>query len=49
MRDIISLACTNCQRRNYSMTKNRRTHPDRMEIKKYCKWCRKHHPHKESK
>ena len=28
-------------------TKNRRTHPDRMEIKKYCKWCRKHTPHKE--
>jgi len=40
MRDIISLACTECQRRNYSTTKNRRTHPDRMEIKKFCKWCR---------
>ncbi len=42
MRDIVSLACTDCQRRNYSTTKNKRTHPDRMELKKYCKWCRKH-------
>ena len=49
MRDIISLACGTCQRRNYSTTKNRRTHPDRMELKKYCRWCRKHTPHKETK
>ena len=49
MRDIISLACTSCLRLNYSTTKNRRTHPDRMEIKKFCKWCRKHYVHKESK
>ena len=32
MRDIISLACTTCQRRNYATTKNRRTHPDRLEL-----------------
>ena len=49
MRDIISLACSGCQRRNYSTTKNKRTHPDRMELKKYCRWCRKHTPHKETK
>ena len=48
MRDIISMACGTCQRRNYSTTKNRRTHPDRMELKKYCRWCRKHTPHKET-
>ena len=34
-REIISLGCTTCQRRNYSTTKNRRTHPDRLELKKY--------------
>ena len=49
MRDIISLACTGCQRRNYATTKNRRPHPDRLELKKFCKWCRKHQPHKETK
>ena len=32
-----------------AMAKNKRTHPDRMELKKYCKWCRKHQPHKETK
>ena len=48
-RDIITLACTACDRRNYSTTKNRRTQPDRLELKKYCKWCRKHTPHKEPK
>ena len=49
MRDIIQMACGECKRRNYSTTKNRRTHLDRMELKKYCKWCRKHTPHKETK
>ena len=33
-REIISLACGDCQRRNYTQTKNRRTHPDRLELKK---------------
>ena len=49
MRDIVSLACGACQRRNYSLTKNKRTHPDRMSVKKFCKFCRKHTDHKESK
>ena len=49
MRTIIGLECTKCKNRNYSTTKNRRTHPDRMELKKYCRWCRKHTPHKETK
>ena len=34
MRDIITLSCTGCQRRNYSTTKNKRTHPDRLELMK---------------
>ena len=49
MCEIVSLACGTYQRRNYSTTKNKRTHPDRMELKKYCKWCRKHQPHKETR
>jgi len=48
-REIVTLQCGDCKERNYSTTKNRRTHPDRMEVKKYCKWCRKHFVHKESK
>jgi large subunit ribosomal protein L33 len=48
-REIITLACGDCQRRNYTQTKNRRTHPDRLELKKFCRWCRKHTAHKETK
>ena len=39
MRTKITLACTECQRRNYNMTKDKKTHPDRMETKKYCRFC----------
>ena len=49
MRVNITLECTGCKRRNYSSRKNKRNTPDRLEIKKYCRWCRKHTPHKETK
>lgn len=49
MREIISMACTTCKRRNYSTTKNRRKSSERLELSKYCRFCRKHTPHKESK
>ena len=49
MRDIISLACTDCKRRNYSTTKNKRKTTGRLEFKKYCRFCRTHTVHRESK
>jgi large subunit ribosomal protein L33 len=49
MREIISLACSECKRRNYSTTRNKKKTPDRLELKKYCRFCRKHLLHKESK
>ena len=45
----ITLACTECKQRNYNMTKDKKNHPDRMETKKYCRFCRKHTLHKETK
>ena len=45
----ITLACTECKQRNYNMTKEKKNHPDRMETSKYCKFCRKHTLHKETK
>ena len=45
----ITLACTECKQRNYNMTKEKKLHPDRMETKKYCKFCQKHTLHKETK
>ena len=45
----ITLACTECKQRNYNMTKEKKNHPERLETKKYCKFCRKHTMHKETK
>lgn len=49
VRTKITLACTECKQRNYNMTKDKKTHPDRMETKKYCRFCKKHTNHKETK
>jgi large subunit ribosomal protein L33 len=49
MRDAITLACNDCKRRNYTSTKNKRLHPDRVEQKKFCPFCRKHTVHKETR
>ncbi|MGC9363465.1 MAG: 50S ribosomal protein L33 [Fidelibacterota bacterium] len=49
MRDIIILECTECKRRNYTMDKNKKLHPARVEYKKYCRWCKKHTIHKETR
>ena len=46
-RVVITLACTVCKRRNYTTTKNRLNTPQRLELKKYCKWCRRHTLHRE--
>jgi len=49
MRDQITLECTECKERNYSTTKNKRLHPQRVEYKKYCPRCNAHRTHKETR
>ncbi|OGP30261.1 MAG: 50S ribosomal protein L33 [Deltaproteobacteria bacterium GWC2_42_11] len=49
MRDIITLACTECKNKNYTTTKNKKTVTEKLELKKFCKHCRKHTLHKETK
>ena len=49
VRTKITLACTECKQRNYNMTKDKKTHPDRMETKKYCRFCKTQTLHKETK
>ena len=49
VRVIITLACNECKSRNYATTKNKRSDPDRIELRKYCKVCRKHTVHREAK
>ena len=49
MRVKITLACTECKQRNYNTVKNKKNTPDRLEMNKYCRFCRKHTLHKETK
>ena len=49
MRVKITLACSECKQRNYDTVKNKKNDPDRLEMNKYCKFCRKHTLHKETK
>jgi len=48
-REIITLACQECKRRNYTTTKNKRTMTERVELKKFCPAERKHTVHREIK
>jgi large subunit ribosomal protein L33 len=48
MRPIITLACKDCKNRNYTTTKNKKSQ-ERLEVKKYCPFCRKHTGHREVK
>lgn len=51
----VILECTTCRESGkpgvsrYVTTKNRRTTTNRIELNKYCKFERKHTPHKEVK
>ncbi|MDQ7094090.1 50S ribosomal protein L33 [Desulfosporosinus sp. PR] len=49
MRVGIILACTDCKHRNYATMKNKKNNPDRLEAQKYCKFCKSHTLHKETK
>ena len=48
-RIVITLACTKCQERNYTTTKNRRNDPGRLELRKFCPRCREHVLHRETR
>ena len=45
MRVTVTLACSECKQRNYTSTKNKKNDPDRIEMKKYCKFCKTHTAH----
>ncbi len=49
MRDIITLGCVECKQRNYTTTKNKKNTPQKLEFSKYCRFCRTHTVHKETK
>jgi len=49
MRVHVTLACTDCKQRNYITKKNKKNNPDRIELKKYCKFCSTHTAHRETR
>jgi large subunit ribosomal protein L33 len=49
MRVKVILACGECKQRNYHTMKNKKNDPERIELKKYCKFCKTHTAHKETK
>ncbi|MFL2774330.1 MAG: 50S ribosomal protein L33 [bacterium] len=56
MRETIHLECLDCtcdykgaKKRNYTASRNKKIKTERMEVRKYCRWGRKHTLHKEVK
>ena len=45
----LQLECTECKRRNYTSNKNRRNTQDKLQLRKFCPWDRKHTVHREVK
>ena len=43
------MQCGSCKRINYFTRKNKKTNTKKIELQKFCKWCRKHTKHKEGK
>ena len=48
-RILIDLECSECKSQNYITQKNRTNTQDKLELKKFCKHCRKTTLHKEVK
>jgi len=49
LRVIVTLECTECNNRNYTTTKNRQNTSGRLELRKYCRRCRAHTTHRETR
>jgi large subunit ribosomal protein L33 len=49
VRIAVTLACEDCKHRNYQTNKSKRNNPDRLALRKYCRWCRKHTGHRETR
>lgn len=45
----IRLECSICHHINYLTYRNPKSVPEKLELKKYCKWCKKVTLHKETK
>ena len=46
---LLKLNCQDCKRTNYWTSKNKKLVERKIELKKFCKWCKKTVVHKEVK
>jgi len=46
---FIKLQCLGCKRVNYFTRKSKKIAEKKLELKKFCRWCRKHTAHIETK
>jgi len=47
--NVVRLRCTACKNKNYYVHKNKKAVERKLELKKYCKFCKKSVSHKEVK
>ena len=47
-RELVALICSVCKNQNYITERNKINMEGKLEVKKYCKFCRKHQIHKET-
>ena len=46
-REFVTLECKKCSQRNYRTSKRVKGGTPRLDLKKFCKWCRQHTSHVE--
>lgn len=46
---LIGFECAACKRITYYSKKNKKTIKEKLQLNKFCKFCKKHTPHKETK
>ncbi|MEK6796604.1 MAG: 50S ribosomal protein L33 [Spirochaetota bacterium] len=47
--EAIHLQCAECKRKNYTTVKNRQNMPEKLQLKKFCRFDKKHTMHTEIK
>ncbi len=47
--NLIKMECSACHRVNYHSRKNKKALKERLALSKFCRWCKKHTEHKETK
>ncbi|HPX93970.1 MAG TPA: 50S ribosomal protein L33 [Candidatus Moranbacteria bacterium] len=47
--NLVKMKCSVCKRITYYTSRNKKKIKEKLELKKYCKFCKKHTLHKEAK